>query len=68
MIPKVKMNMVQDGDYITYTIQSKSLTAALQRATLLTEAIGLDHEVELEHNIIQTKRNKIRQQILVHVS
>jgi hypothetical protein len=68
MFPKVKMKMVQDGDYITYTIRSKSLTAVLQRATLLVEALGTDHAIAMDHDLVETKPNKIRHEINVYVS
>lgn len=37
-----KVKMKYDPDNLNYRVKSKSLTAALQRATLLIEALGED--------------------------
>jgi len=68
MLPKVKMTMEQDGDYLWYHIRSKSLTAAMARATLLIEALGVDHQIDVEHYHKVSKKMKPRHEITVCVS
>ena len=58
MTPKVKVIMDYYLDSPYYEIRSKSLTAALQRATLLVEALGEDR-VTFEY-ALDTERKKPR--------
>jgi hypothetical protein len=67
MLPKVKFSMLPDGDGVEYQIVSKSLTAALRRATLLVEALGTRREIEIAHSVRRTKRNKKKHVVSIFV-
>lgn len=67
MIPKVKVTMDYYDTRPYYIVRSKSLTAALQRATLLVEALG-DARTEFEYATDETKKGKTRHYFYVYTT
>jgi len=67
LTPKVRLVARIFDDQTQYEVSSKSLTAALQRATLLVEALGTDHDLDVEVDKCKTKKGKTKHQIFVTV-
>lgn len=58
------MKMDTDGDYLMYSVKSKSLTAALERTTLLVQALSQERVHDIQYFV--TPKNK--HEFLVYVS
>lgn len=65
MIAKVKVKMDFNHGSPYYEVRSKSLTAALQRATLLVEVLG-DDRVNFEYAIDDYSKKKPRHYFYVY--
>lgn len=67
MIPKTKLVAhIFEGE-VRYEVRSKSLPAALARASLVVEALGSQREIDIDHQFYESKKGNIKHQILVTV-
>ena len=67
MIPKVKFIAHIFENQTRYEVRSRSLTAALARATLVVEALGPDQSIEVDHQTYETRKGNTKHQIILTI-